>query len=299
MPGSRSPAFPRSASAWSKACLHFPRDSGRMSRTAARASPDRSLLGTPRGMPPPKKIRHHAAPAGILSPIPDTPAQVRHSSSAPASAFPLVWKCLPFLLQCFLCISKALRTPVCLIRQLLQRFLCPFFRLNDNSARIRAVSRWSSSQSRLSDSSFRRSTASPVSPGCFFPSRRKSLRLPSTLCQKPLFCCRFFCRLLCGKRIKFFLSVAARISRKRQELLLRLLQTQFLLCRRAFLPVKFLIRSIARRLRLLPLFLRRLYCCFTDRILGKGRRMRMCQGAADRTRLCLPQILCQNSRLFL
>ena len=34
-----------------------------------------------------------------------------------------------FLLQCFLCISKALRTPVCLIRQLLQRFLCPFFRL--------------------------------------------------------------------------------------------------------------------------------------------------------------------------
>ena len=42
---------------------------------------------------------------------------------------------------------------------------------NDNSARIRAVSRWSSSQSRLSDSSFRRSTASPVSPGCFFPSR--------------------------------------------------------------------------------------------------------------------------------
>ena len=30
--------------------------------------------------PPPKKIRHHAAPAGILSPIPDTPAQVQHSS---------------------------------------------------------------------------------------------------------------------------------------------------------------------------------------------------------------------------
>ena len=25
----------------------------------------------------------------------------------------------------------------------------------------------------------------------------------------------------------------------------------------------------------------------------------MCQGAADRTRLCLPQILCQNARLFL
>ena len=103
--------------------------------------------------------------------------------------------------------------------------------------------------------------------------------LPSTLCQRPLFCCRFFCRLLCGKRIKFFLSVAARISRKRQKLLLRLLQTQLLLCRRTFLPVKFLIRRIARRLRLLPLFLRRLYRCFADRIFGKGRRMRMCQGA--------------------